>query len=275
MKLTTVVLVVLVFVAVFAGYWTAAASRATGSAPSPLFSYDQAGHYTYVATLTNNTLYNSTTITQGNGTLFTTITSWVNLTFTYLLTVDRSINASSLLTMTVAVQTPAWSKEIAAESAVGSVSGGTFETISLHYDLNVSNVSSLAQSVSKQTGYSAGFFVVVLSPIVTTSIGLSPDSTGTTFGSPLSFNFTSNQIEPSRRTERSASGEVQAIWAGRTTRPRPSRRASSPASARAVSTSRSPTRRRRRCSVGAMGPTKARSSPPLAPLATKRVPVVR
>jgi hypothetical protein len=191
-------LVVLVFVAVFAGYWLVESARSSSTAPPPLFTYQQAGHYTYVAHLANNTLYNTTTLTQGNGTLFTSITQWVNVTYAYELTVGRPANASSVMSITEIVQTSAWSKSLGGTGTSNVLRNGSFETLTASVDLNISNITTLVSAIEKQTGYSPSYYSLVLTPTVTSSIAVGLNATGVTFAAPLTFNFSSQQITPSR-----------------------------------------------------------------------------
>jgi len=53
-----------------------------------LCSYQHAGTYNYVAELKPNIIYNKTTLTPGEGTLYTAIVNQINLTFTYTFKCD-------------------------------------------------------------------------------------------------------------------------------------------------------------------------------------------
>jgi len=200
MRPVAIALVVFVFLAAFAGYWVAATDHTTTTAPTPLFSYGETGAFTYVAHLKNNTLYNSTYLTPGNGTLFSAITDWVNVSFTFHLTTNRSVNATSVATIAVLLQSPAWSKPLFSETVRTSVVEGTFATLGAVYDLNVTNVTGLAATIEKETGYVPSAYSVVISPSVRSSIGLGENATGATFVPTLTLNFTANQIVPSRLT---------------------------------------------------------------------------
>ena len=195
--LAPVGLVVLVFVAVFAGYWLFESSHSAATAPAPLLTYEQTGRYTYVAHLASNTLYNTTTLTQGNGTLFTSITEWVNVSFNYQLTTDRPANASSVLFLSEIVQTSAWSKSIGTAGTSGVLRSGAFEVLTSGVDLNISNITSLVSTIEKQTGYSPSYYTLVITPTVTSSVAVGSNATGVTFTAPLTFNFSSQQITPS------------------------------------------------------------------------------
>ena len=208
MKPFAIALVFFVFLAAFAGYWVLATDHTTTKAPTPVFTYSETGTFSYVASLKNNTLYNSTNLTPGNGTLFSQITTWINLTFQFQLHSNRLINASSIVTLNVDLQSPAWSKPLGTATASTSVAQGNFATVGVSFDLNVTNVTELEGAIGKQTGYVPSSYEVVLAPSVRSSLGLNENATEATFAPTLTLNFTSSQIVPSRMTASGAGAFV-------------------------------------------------------------------
>ncbi|MGB6500273.1 MAG: DUF5305 family protein [Thermoplasmata archaeon] len=198
MKAVVIGLVVFVCLAAFAGYWVAETDHPATIKPTPVFTYTQSGKFGYIADLKNNTLYNTTHLTPGNGTLFTAITSWVNFSFTFRLTANHAINATSVASISVLIQTPDWSKTIATESARTTVHNGATLILGATYNLNVANVTSIASSIEKQTGYTPSSYSVIIEPNVHSSAQLGESATGISFVPSLSLNFTQSQITPSR-----------------------------------------------------------------------------
>jgi hypothetical protein len=198
MKAVVIGLVVFVALAAFAGYWVAATDHPTTTPVVPLFTYSQSGKFTYIAALENNSLYNSTKhLTPGNGTLFTSITSWVNVSFDFRITTDKDVNASSAATVSVFLQSPAWSKPISTETVHASEHDGSFESLSATYNVNVTNVTSLALTIEKETGYAPSAYSLVIAPTIRSSLGLGETATGVTFFPELTLNFTAGEIKPS------------------------------------------------------------------------------
>ncbi|UCE28729.1 MAG: hypothetical protein JSV85_05485 [Candidatus Bathyarchaeota archaeon] len=62
----------------------------------PLFTYQHTGQFDYTAKLTPNTLYNKTTLGPGQGTLYTKIIDYINITFTYRFTCSHPTNITSM-----------------------------------------------------------------------------------------------------------------------------------------------------------------------------------
>jgi hypothetical protein len=63
---------------------------------TPLCYYVHTGKYDYIAKLVPNTLYSQSTLTPGEGTLYTKIIDHVNITFTYTFTCNRPTNTTSM-----------------------------------------------------------------------------------------------------------------------------------------------------------------------------------
>jgi hypothetical protein len=193
--LASVGIVVLLLVAGVAAYWALEPQRTASSPSAPtLFSYEQTGAYTYVAHLRNNTLYGSTNLTPGNGTLFTAITTWVNLTFVYRLAAATRFDALSEVHLAVVLQSPEWSKVLEDQEANVSVSGGPSVSATLSVDLNVSNVTSLASEIGKQTDYQPSSYQVALEPTINTIVQYANLSEGASLAPTLLLNFSSAEI---------------------------------------------------------------------------------
>jgi uncharacterized protein DUF5305 len=207
MKAVAIGLVVFVLAAAFAGYWVLETDHPTKTVATPLFGYGESGTFTYLAHLKNNTLYNSSNLTPGNGTLFSAITDWVNVSFEFHLTANVPVNATCVASVAVILQSPAWSKPLFSETVSTTIVDGNSGSLSAVYDANVTNITSIASAIEKETGYVPSAYSVVISPTIRSSIGYGESSTGVSFFPSLTLNFTSNQIVPSHLTS-SESGQV-------------------------------------------------------------------
>ena len=200
--LATLGVVVLVFVAAIAAYWVLLPARSSSAPSAPtLFSYEQTGAYTYVAHLRNNTLYGTTNLTPGNGTLFTAITSWLNLTFVYRLAGAARFDALSEVRLAVVLQSPQWSKQVEQLSLNTSVTDGPMVSAQLSVDLNVSNVTSLAGLIEKETNYFPSSYQVALDPTITTIVQYANLSEEASLAPTLLLNFTGSEILPSHLSQ--------------------------------------------------------------------------
>lgn len=192
----------LVAIAVVSGGFGLALARpgSAPAAPAPAATVTEEGTYDYVATMSNNSLYSSSRLGPGDGTLFSALVSWVNVTFTYQLTADVAINASSNAVLSVDLSSPAWSRHLAVVVNATGVHSGSAESMVLTYAVDVSAVRALAESIQAETGYFAPSYAVYLSPSVGTTLWLETWSTRITFGPTFGLNFTGEQIVPTNLT---------------------------------------------------------------------------
>ncbi len=197
MKVWTILIVVCAFGAAFSGYWTVASAHPSASTPSTLYNYLEDSQYSYLATLSPNSLYNTTTLTPGNGTLFTAITRWVNLTFDFALVSTAVVNVSTTGSFQVAITTSAWTKPIETVPLRAGVTDGTVESLVAAYALNVSTIGSIVRSIDLQTGFSPGYYSVVLTTSLASVVTDGRSVTHVATAPFLSLNFTAGQIRPS------------------------------------------------------------------------------
>ncbi len=203
--LAAITLVVCVAGAAFGGYWSFESIHAPATSAVPSFTYTQTARFDYAAHLLPNSLYNTTTLTPGNGTLFTAITQWVNLTFGFALLTDVPVNASLVGVVAVELTTPAWTKTLATLPVSGSVQRGTLLAGLGSYDLNVSLVGSIENTIDRQTDYSPQSFGVDLVASLSEAVQRGVETTGLAFSSGLRLNFTAGEIEP---------GDLSSVAAG-------------------------------------------------------------
>lgn len=198
MRLVAVGFVVLLFVVAATGYWAYSESHqslATSPAP-PLFSYSQSGTYTYVAQLAPNVLYNTTELTQGNGTLFTAITNWVNLTFIYHAETTPRTNLTSTAVFSVTLESSVWSKLLFTSTLTLPPRNSNALSFTETYDLNVAQIVTLAQTVEAQTGFFPSSYSVLLTPTISTAVTIGDNGVGLFFAPTLNLTFASDQIQP-------------------------------------------------------------------------------
>lgn len=202
MRLVAIVFIVLLVIAAWAGYWVYSSVTATSttSPSAPLFTYSESSSYDYVARLIPNDLYNTSELGPGNGTLFSQITTWVNISFVYRVGVVPAVNMSSAMLFTVSLGSDHWQKTL--EQNALTVPERTSNSLSFNeqFDLNVSAILSLVATIEAQTGYFPSSFWVILIPDVATSVSLGLHGMNLDFEPTLNLTFADGQIEPSGLT---------------------------------------------------------------------------
>jgi hypothetical protein len=167
-----VLVLVFALTTVWAGYNVASQSSASqGAGPSgPTLDYGASGTYGYVASLTPNDLFNSTTVSGTNITLFVPITKWINVTFVETVTLGVATPASLVDVFAVSVSTPAWSKPLGATEQRNSTTASTGLSTVDRYDLNVSTIEALVRTIDNQLNYSSPTFTVSFAATVVGSV---------------------------------------------------------------------------------------------------------
>lgn len=199
MKAVVVVMALLIGVAAVAGYWWySAQSTGKDPAPAPAFAYEQNGAYSYVAHLSNNSLYTVDNLSDPMITLFSAITTSLDLSFAYHLTVDRPVQIVTNADLTFALATSAWSKPLGELTGATEVERATGANLAMTYVINVSAVVALASAIQNETGYQPDSFALVITPEVSSTVRTSTSEVALGFSPSLSLNFTNQRIVPSR-----------------------------------------------------------------------------
>jgi hypothetical protein len=209
MKIWAILGVVFALGTAFSGYWTAASMHSAPPAPATLLDYLEDSHYTYRALLAPNSLYNTTTLGPGNGTLFTAITLWVNVSFGFDLHTNAPANLSTLGTFTASIVTPAWTKELSVHGLrVSSIEGSNVE-LRASYNASVPGIAATVTAIDKETGYTPPYYLIALRASLATTVETRGVTTDVVSAPALTLNVSAGQIRPSALTS-SGSGVVSA-----------------------------------------------------------------
>ncbi len=169
------VIVVLVLGTVWAAYAVgldlSATRSGTGTAPAATSGYSGSGSYAFTAALGPNSLFNATNVTGGNFTLFTAITSWINVSV--FASVNVATGASSHLAdaFSATLVTSAWSKVLSERYQLNSTVSGGPVGFRDTFDINVSSMESLVSTLDHQVNFTASEFTVTLLSSVSGSVG--------------------------------------------------------------------------------------------------------
>ncbi len=172
-RLAAILLVVFLLTTVWAAYYLYAETHPTGGAPSStvVATYAEAGANSFAAALRPSELYNnSTEIYGGNVTLFTAITTWVNVSLLYLLTVNRTASIQVNESFVVTLSTSAWSKTLYTVTNGTIVPATSAVALETRYSVNISAVVALAQTIGTELGYPSVTFALTLQPTYASSI---------------------------------------------------------------------------------------------------------
>ena len=196
--LAPVLVVVFVLITVWASYnLSSQLSSSRGpSSPIPVLTYDDSGSYFYVATLAPNDLYNSTTISGTNVTLFAPVTRWINVTFVDGVTLSSTAATQLVDHFTVTLSTPVWSKTLDQAVQNNVSANSTSLAVVDRYSLNVSWIENLTQAIDNQLGYTPSQFTVTLAPAVVGNVSIGSEKAPLSMSSFLNLTFAGSLISP-------------------------------------------------------------------------------
>ena len=127
----------------------------------PLCTYQHTGQYDYTAKINPNLLYNQTILRPGEGTLYTKIIDYINLTFTYTFTSSHPTNITSIEYKTSAeLESPGkWTKPFTATEMpdifqLTSAVNCTQQKASTTLFLNYTQIDGLVGTIDGQIGTS-------------------------------------------------------------------------------------------------------------------------
>ena len=209
-RIAAILAVAFLLTAVWAGFYLYSEVHPANGGPSAptlaSFSGDAVG--SFAASLSPSYLYNnSTEISGGNVTLFSSITNWINASVDYSFTANRTVSLTLVETFAVVLSTPVWSKTLYSTVNSTSVPATENTTLAFAYDANVSSVVALATAIDNQLGYSGPGYALTLEPTITGNVGVD-GFVGSFQSAPfLNFSFTGALISPSGLTH-AASGTV-------------------------------------------------------------------
>lgn len=194
----TVLLVVFLLTTVWAGYYLYEKTRPV-AAPGPrtLAVFEENGANGFVAALRPSTLYNnSTEIAGGNITLFSPITTWINVSMYFSVLSNRSSSIALHEGFQVILESAVWSKVLFASTNLSSQPDGLFASLVTRYSINVSGVTGLAEEIDTQVGYPSTVFNLELVPSIAGEVTAGGHSEAFSATPLLNLSFEGPLIEP-------------------------------------------------------------------------------
>ena len=139
-------------------------TQASRSVTKTICSYNHFAKYTYFARLENNLIYNKTYLRPGDGTLYTAIVKYLNLTFKYnFLCNPKPFNTTIIDDITFELESPEkWTRQLSAietEELFEYKNGNQFSLI-----LNNSKIEPIIESIDKETGIRTSTYNLIIKP---------------------------------------------------------------------------------------------------------------
>jgi len=197
MKLAAIIVGVLILTTGAAAYQVYTVTRPTpSSSPAPVFSYAQFRNFSFVAQVLPSLLYNSTTVTGGNTTLFTALTQSVNVSYSYTVATTIPTTFSVDRQLTVRLQTSLWSKTVHSSTNQYAFSEGNRFVVSGSVLLNVSSLQALVSQIGNETGFTSEVWAIAVVPAFSGSLSGGGSTVSFAWAAPIWFNVSAGEIVP-------------------------------------------------------------------------------
>jgi len=199
MRLSIVVVVFVALLTVFAAYAVVYAQGLTSETSSTVTvgTYSLDGSYNYLAALKPNQVYNATTLSQGEGTLFVAITKSINVTYTFTVLMsqqgDVNVGASCLVTLSGGM----WNKTLDQSSTTMQATDTNTATLSMSHVFNVTQIVALAKQIGAELQYATPSYVMQVRPTVSGSLVEAGRTVPVYFVAPLNLTVANGVISPS------------------------------------------------------------------------------
>lgn len=131
-----------------------------------LCTYQHTGTYGYVAELKPNIIYNKTTLTPGEGTLYTAIVNQINLTFTYAFTSNPEPENSTIEhNIIIQLESPGkWTKTLSNAEAQEMLKLSS--SLNFTMQVNCTKIRELVDNIDKETGTSSTTYNINIKPAI-------------------------------------------------------------------------------------------------------------
>jgi len=212
MRLSLLFVIVMVLLVVFSLYSVAYAQGLPTQTRSTVTvgTYSLQGTYNYVATLRPNDVYNSTTLSLGQGPLFVAITKTINVTYTCTISLGQqgsvNVGTSYLVTLSGGV----WNKTLSQSSQSNQQTGVGSAISSRSFLLNVSQTVALAKKIGTELQYASSSYLVQIKPSVSGTLTEAGRTVPVYFVTPMNLTISGGVISPSG-TNYSHQGNITSV----------------------------------------------------------------
>ena len=196
MRLAAVLVGILILTTGAAAYQVYSVTRPTPSTPTVAFSYSEYRNFSFMARVLPSLLYNSTTVSGGDVTLFTALTQWINVTWTHALSTTVPTTLTLQETVTVQIVSSAWSKVISTSHSQSSFPAAGHFGLSGAVALNLSTLSAMEQEIGNQTGVTPQSWSIEITPHLLGVVVGGGATTLVVMDAPIYFNVSQGEILP-------------------------------------------------------------------------------
>jgi len=154
-----------------------------------LCTYQHTGTYNYIAELKPNIIYNKTTLTPGEGTLYTAIVNQINLTFTYAFTSNPEPENSTIEhNIIIQLESPGkWTKTLSDAEAQEMLKLSS--SLNFTMQVNCTKIRELVDNIDKETGTRSTTYNINIKPAIHVVANVTTETIDENFNPELTVAF--------------------------------------------------------------------------------------
>ena len=172
----------------------------------PIVTYSHTNSFNYVAHLMNNTVYDFTTITPGQATIFKKITKYLDMSINYKFNCDQATTITGSYTLTAEIQTEdnLWTRTYTITPRT------TFnnKTFQLNFQLNTSTYENIVSTINNEIGITATNPTLLIKCKITISTPTPNGNIYDTFTPTITIPLTGNILEINGALTQTKTGEL-------------------------------------------------------------------
>ena len=199
MRLSVLIVIFMALLVVFSSYSVAYTQGlpTESSSTATVALYSLRGSYDYLAFLRPNPLYNTTTLSLGQGALFAAITNTINVTYTCTFSFSELADFNLGTEYLVTLSGGAWNKTLSQSFQPTQQNGTNSVTFSRTFSVNVNQTVALAKKIGTELQVVTPTYLIQIKPETTGSMVGAGRSIPLYFVTPMNLTFSGGAITPS------------------------------------------------------------------------------
>ena len=173
----------------------------------PTYAYTHIGSFDYSIHIKNNSLFTSTILKPGQGTIFKKLVDHINMSYTYEYLATRTSTITGSYKITAEVQTNYWTKEFPLTSSTNFESTKTQATFTETFPLNITIYENYIETINEQTGVAATDTILTIKCTVILSATSKEDKVNEIFQQSIQIPLGNNVITVDGETTKTQNGQ--------------------------------------------------------------------
>jgi len=201
---------VLILLIIGSSYTVFSATQETTTIETnPVYSYTHMGKYDYKVYLKDNSLYSTSVLRPGQGTIFKKLVDKINMSYTYEFQATYPSEIEGSYKIDTQIQTGQWSKDFNLQTSTKFNSDTNKATFTVDFPLNTTTYENFVNNINEQTGVLAQDPTLIIKTTILLSSELTNDSINEVFQQSIQMPLGTNVIEINGNLSQSRAGNIE------------------------------------------------------------------